>query len=78
MSSLASRQASPRRFPPPPPYFRLQFERGGWERVELLYGARTDVIRKWIAITGAQTRRTMRGGNAALSGAVGAKPCLAR
>ena len=51
---------TPRRFPPPPPEFREEFERGGWERVELLYGARTDCIRKWIAITKAQTRRAMR------------------
>lgn len=49
-----------RRFPPPPPNFREQFERGGWERVELLYGARTDCIRKWIHQTGAQTRRALR------------------
>lgn len=49
-----------RRFPAPPPEFRAEFERGGWERVELLYGARTDCIRKWIAMTGAQTRRALR------------------
>lgn len=53
-------QRTPRRFPAPPPEFRPEFERGGWERVELLYGARTDCIRKWIALTGAQTRRAMR------------------
>lgn len=54
-----------RRFPPPPPEFREEFERGGWERAELLYGARTDVIVKWKHMTGARTRREMRGGNAA-------------
>ena len=43
-------------FPPPPPEFKAEFEKGGWERVELLYGARTDVIRKWIEITGAKCR----------------------
>jgi hypothetical protein len=69
MSGLAKRP--PRRFPAPPPEFRQEFERGGWERVELLYGARTDCIRKWIHQTGAQTRRALRaasngtdGGNA--------------
>lgn len=62
MSTTSSPYATrtPRRFPPPPPNFREQFELGGWERVELLYGARTDCIRKWIAMTGAQTRRAMR------------------
>lgn len=55
---------TPRRFPAPPPEFRQEFERGGWERVELLYGARTDCIRKWIALTGAQTRRAMRAAGA--------------
>ena len=49
-----------RRFPPPPPEFVEEFARGGWERVELLYGARTDCIKKWIALTGAQTRRAIR------------------
>lgn len=59
MSALASGR-TPRRFPPAPPEFRQEFERGGWERVELLYGARTDCIRKWIHQTGAQTRRALR------------------
>ena len=47
----------PRTIPPAPPEFAEQFAIGGWERVELLYGARTDCIRKWIAITGAKCRR---------------------
>ena len=46
--------------PPAPPEFREVFERGGWELVEHLYGARSDLIRKWITITGAQTRRQIR------------------
>lgn len=67
MGNITSGRAA-RRFPPPPPNFREQFERGGWERVELLYGARTDCIRKWIAMTGAQTRRALRAaGSLALS-----------
>lgn len=58
-----------KRFPPPPPEFRQEFEAGGWERVEMLYGARTNVIRKWIHQTGARTRRAMRaaGGNTAVA-----------
>ena len=33
---------------PPPPEFANEFLAGGWRRVERLYGARTDVLRKWI------------------------------
>lgn len=58
MTAAAKRKL--RRFPPPPPEFVEQFALGGWERVELLYGARTDCILKWIAMTGAQTRRAIR------------------
>ena len=43
-------------FPPAPPEFKQEFEAGGWQRVEHLYGARTDCIKKWIAVTGAQCR----------------------
>lgn len=46
-----------RGIPPPPPEFAEVFASGGWEKVELLYGARTDLIRKWIAMTGAKCRR---------------------
>ena len=53
----------PRTFPAPPPEFKEQFEKGGWELVERLYGSRTDLIRKWIWITGAQCR--MKRGKAA-------------
>lgn len=60
IAAAMGQRRTPRRFPAPPPEFRAEFERGGWERVELLYGARTDCIRKWIAMTGAQTRRAIR------------------
>ena len=50
-----------RTIPPAPPEFAEQFALGGWERVEHLYGARTDLIRKWVALTGAKTRRQLRG-----------------
>lgn len=49
-----------RTVPPPPPEFAEAFALGGWERVELLYGARTDLIRKWIAMTGAKPRHARR------------------
>lgn len=48
--------------PPPPPEFAAEFARGGWERIELLYGGRTDLHRKWVAMTGAQCRMP-KGGN---------------
>lgn len=60
MTGLLRRGPHARTFPPPPPEFRQEFERGGWERVELLYGARTDVLHKWKLLTGARTRREMR------------------
>ncbi len=37
---------------PPPPEFREQFLAKGWRHVEHLYGARTDLIRKWIGQCG--------------------------
>ncbi len=58
MTGIGNR--TPRRFPPPPPEFVEEFAKGGWERVELLYGARTDCLKKWIALTGAKTRRELR------------------
>jgi len=51
-----------RTFPPPPPEFAEQFADGGWRRVERIYGARTSLIRKWIALTGAdKVRRDVMG-----------------
>lgn len=49
-----------RSIPPPPPEFVEVFARGGWRLAELLYGARTDLIRKWVHITGAQCRKPKR------------------
>jgi len=51
-----------RTFPPPPPEFAEQFADGGWRRVERIYGARTSLIRKWIALTGADRARRERRG----------------
>jgi len=45
-----------RRVPPPPPEFAEVFARGGWHLVELLYGGRTDLHRKWVEMTGAKCR----------------------
>lgn len=44
------------RFPPPPEGFRDRFidptPRGGWRGVERAYGARREVIQRWIAESG--------------------------
>lgn len=37
---------------PLPPEFREQFIKHGWRHVEHLYGARTDLIRKWMGMCG--------------------------
>jgi len=44
--------AQPRYIGPPPPEFADQFILGGWRQVERVYGARTDVILKWIEVNG--------------------------
>lgn len=49
-----------RTVPRPPPFFADEFAIGGWERVEVLYRARTDTIRKWIVLTGARSRRALK------------------
>lgn len=51
-----------RTIPPPPPEFAQQFAEGGWRRVERIYGARTSLIRKWIAMTGADKARKEKRG----------------
>lgn len=40
--------------PPPPVEFAEEFIRGGWRRVERLYGARTDLLLKWIEMSGGE------------------------
>lgn len=45
-----------RTIPPAPPEFAVVFATGGWRLVELLYGGRTDLHRKWVAMTGATCR----------------------
>lgn len=41
-----------RAIPPCPPEFRQEFLKGGWRQVERIYGARTDLILKWIGMCG--------------------------
>jgi hypothetical protein len=38
--------------PPAPPEFKAQFLKGGWRQIERIYGARTDLLLKWIAQVG--------------------------
>ena len=54
---LSYRPPSTKIIPPPPPEFAEQFAIGGWRQVERLYGARTDLILKWIDQTGAVCRK---------------------
>lgn len=54
-----------RHVPPVPPGFADSFVLGGWRQVERLYGARTDLLLKWIELSGgerllAERRQHMR------------------
>jgi hypothetical protein len=69
-----------RAVPACPPEFAEEFILGGWRRVERIYGARTDLLVKWIEMCGgealeSQRRAHMRdrgaGGNAGARQAVG-------
>ena len=40
------------RIKPLPPEFKAEFIRKGWRHVEHIYGARTDLIRKWLYLCG--------------------------
>lgn len=82
-----------RHVPPVPPNFGEAFVRGGWREIEEHYGARTDLLLKWIEMSGGESlyerrRQHMRehgirpfgrhGGNRAVSTAVKAQTCPAR
>lgn len=43
-----------RPIPPCPPEFAEIFIRGGWRDVERHYGARTDLLLKWIEMSGGE------------------------
>ncbi|TZG25595.1 hypothetical protein [Sphingomonas montanisoli] len=69
--SIAYRPPSTRIMPPPPAEFADEFVKGGHRRVERLYGARSDLLNKWIEISGgkdlyarraAHMRETGKGG----------------
>ncbi len=65
-----------RHIPPCPPEFAEQFVEGGWRRVERIYGARTDLLLKWIETSGgdalyAARREHKRGGNMPMRRMVG-------
>lgn len=61
----------PRRVPPVPPEFEQEFVTGGWRRVERLYNARTDLLWKWIHMSGGdaliQKRRAFQRGEVAIA-----------
>lgn len=41
-----------RAIPPCPPEFGEEFVLGGWRHIEHIYGARTDLLLKWIEMSG--------------------------
>lgn len=43
-----------RHVPACPPEFAEEFVAGGWRRVERLYNARTDLLLKWIEMSGGE------------------------
>lgn len=40
--------------PPVPDGFVQHFMEGGWRRIERIYGARNDLVRKWIVMAGGE------------------------
>ena len=54
MRNAQYRRPSSRRVPPVPPEFVQQFGEGGWRRIERVYGARNDLVRKWIVLAGGE------------------------
>jgi hypothetical protein len=69
---MIGQRVQPRLVPPCPPEFAAEFVRGGWRGVERLYNARTDLLLKWIEMSGgealyadrrAHLRRNCAGGN---------------
>lgn len=47
-------KVQPRPVPACPPEFGEEFVLGGWRHVEHIYGARTDLLLKWIEMSGGQ------------------------
>lgn len=51
---MIHQRVQPRLIPPVPPEFAREFVAGGWRRVERLYNARTDLLLKWIDMSGGE------------------------
>lgn len=49
-----------RHVPPVPPGFADRFLADGWRGVERVYGARTDLLIKWIEMSGGDTLHEQR------------------
>ncbi len=58
--ATAYRPPSTKLLPPMPPEFPVIFVKGGWRLAEHLYGARTDLLVKWMEIAGADRLRGLR------------------
>lgn len=51
---MIGQRLQPRPIPACPPEFAREFVEGGWRRVERLYNARTDLLLKWIEMSGGE------------------------
>ena len=60
MPNATYRPPSTKAIPPVPPEFVSVVEKGGWEMMERVYGGRTDLHLKWIAMSGAKVRMPKR------------------
>jgi hypothetical protein len=49
---VIGQKTQPRPIPPCPPEFGEEFVLGGWRHIEHIYGARTDLLLKWIEMSG--------------------------
>lgn len=49
-----------RHVPPVPEGFARRFVSGGWREVERIYGARTDLLIKWIEMSGGDELHALR------------------
>jgi hypothetical protein len=70
--TIAYRPPPTRVIPPVPPEFPAEFIAGGWRRVERLYGARTDLLLKWVQLSGGQSLYAARAAHMRQTGKSGA------
>lgn len=57
---MIGQKVQPRLVPACPPEFGEEFVIGGWRHVEHIYGARTDLLLKWIEMSGGESLHRRR------------------